>query len=145
MEGWHSAGTCKYLNDPSQQYLWAKLHTVPTLYWLLAPMAFLCSAEIGGFEELGFEETGFFGLSRSICGDNLVRYKICSHLSLTFGLFLFSMVGTAMARLLKASLSANSAASILTLLRFCNNGFYRSEEIQQSIFVHRGRLGLRHI
>ena len=38
-------------------------------------MAFLCSAEIGGFEELGFEETGFFGLSLSICGDNLVRYK----------------------------------------------------------------------
>ena len=107
-------------------------------------MAFLCSAEIGGFEELGFEETGFFGLSRSICGDNLVKYKICSHLSLTFGLFLFSMVGTAMARLLKASLSANSAASILTLLKFCNNGFFRSVEIQQSIFVHKGRLGLRH-
>ena len=88
-------------------------------------MAFLCSAEIGGFEELGFEEIGFLGLSLSICGVNLVRYKICSHLSLTFGLFLFSMVGTAMARLLKASLSANNAASISTISFYlCNISFY---------------------
>ena len=41
-------------------------------------MAFLCSAEIGGFEELGFEETGFFGLSLSICGDNLVIQDLFS-------------------------------------------------------------------
>ena len=53
----------KLTYEPSQHEVGDICIVHVTLYWLLAPIAFLCSAEMGGFDELGLEGAGFFGLS----------------------------------------------------------------------------------
>ena len=55
----------KLTYEPSQHEVDDMCIVHVTLYWLLAPIAFLCSAEMGGFDELGLEGAGFFGLSLS--------------------------------------------------------------------------------